>query len=107
MGTVLGVLFIAAAAAIGIGVGTRPTVIDGRRISAEIQKVVAGQGISVECDREIRVGAGGAEFACTLARGAVRERIEYTMTREGKYAPRSQAPGDPPVEPDEPGPGPL
>lgn len=101
MGTVLGVLFIAAAAAIGIGVGMRPTVIDGRRVAAEIQKAVAGQGITVECDREIRVGARGAEFACTLARGAVRERIEYTMTREGKYAPRAGAPGDPPAEPAE------
>jgi hypothetical protein len=101
MGTVLGVSFITAAAAIGIGVGMRPTVIDGRRISAELQKAVADQGISVECDREIRVGVRGAEFVCTLSRGAVRERIEYTMTREGKYAPRNQAPGDPPAEPGE------
>jgi len=87
MGSVLGMLFIAATAAIGLVVGLRPTVIDGRRISDELQQLVEDKGISVECDREIRLDAGGARFACVVSRGGDRERVEYTMTREGKYAP--------------------
>lgn len=88
MGTVLGLLFIAAAAAIGIGVGMRPTLIDGRQIAAEIEKQVDGE---VECDREISLGVAGATFACTVSRGGAVERIELAMDRDGNYAPRAAA----------------
>lgn len=88
MGTTLGVLFILAAAAIGIGVGLRPTLIDGRRIAAEIAKQVDGEA---ECDREIRLGAAGAEFECVISQGGAMQRIELTMDRNGNYAPRTPA----------------
>lgn len=87
MGSFFGLVFVAGAAVLGIYVGTRPTVIDGRRISAEMTKALSAKGIAVECDREIRIGVGGAAFSCLLSRGEERERIEYTMTRDGKYAP--------------------
>jgi hypothetical protein len=83
MGTSLGVLFIAGAAAAGIFVGTRPTVIDGRLIAAELEKG-EGRGVTFWCDREIRLGAGGAEFACTQSRLGARQRIRYRMTRDGQ-----------------------
>ena len=87
MGSFLGLVFVAGAAVLGVYVGTRPTVIDGRRISAEMEKAVAEKGIAVECDREIRIGVGGAAFSCVLSRGADRERVEFSMTRDGAYAP--------------------
>jgi hypothetical protein len=83
MGTSLGVLFIAGAAAAGIFVGMRPTVIDGRRIAAELEEA-EGRGVTFWCDREIRLGAGGAEFACTRSRFGGRERVRYRMTRDGE-----------------------
>lgn len=88
MGTTLGVLFIVAAAAIGIGVGLRPTVIDGRRIAAEIAEQVKGEA---ECDREIPLGVTGAEFTCVISQGGAMQRIELTMDRNGNYAPRVAA----------------
>lgn len=91
MGTVLAVLFIAAAAAIGIGVGLRPTVIDGRVIEAEITRQLGADAGAVACDREIRLGARGARFACTVSAGDWSERVEYEMTRDGAYA-RAGAP---------------
>jgi hypothetical protein len=87
MGTVLGLVFIAIAAAAGVFVGTRSTLIDGRRIAAEMAKGAREPGMTVECDREIRLGAGGAEFVCTHSRLGAFQRIEYRMTREGKYGP--------------------
>jgi hypothetical protein len=98
MGTALSLGFIVAAAATGIFVGTRPTVMDGRWIAAKLTKAAAaaaessggagggeGTGVGVraalECDREIRVGAAGAEFACTVRSGA---RLRYRMSRDGK-----------------------
>lgn len=92
MGTALALGFILAAAATGIFVGTRPTVMEGRWIAAKLTKAGgegaedgagAGAGVrpALECDREIRVGAAGAEFACTVSSGA---RLRYRMTRDGK-----------------------
>lgn len=93
MGTLWGALFISGAAIIGVGVGVRETVIDGRRIEAEMEKQVGPLGVSVECDREIRLGAEGARFHCVYQRGSERRRIEYRMTREGRYGPAREEDG--------------
>ena len=86
MGTALGLLFIVAAAATGVLVGTRPTVMDGRWIAAKLTQS-AGEGAGnvdsaeIECDREISVGVAGAEFACSASTGA---RFRFRMSRDGK-----------------------
>lgn len=88
MGTALGLLFIVAAAATGVFVGTRPTVMDGRWIAAKLTQAAgeregAGSvdGAELECDREISVGVAGAEFACSMSTGA---RLRFRMSRDGK-----------------------
>jgi hypothetical protein len=83
MGTFLGVLFIAGAAAAGVFVGMRPTVMDGRMLADRMAEGLEGQGISVWCDREIRIGAGGAEFACVFADSEGRRKVWYRMSRDG------------------------
>jgi hypothetical protein len=77
-------VFIVAAAATGVFVGTRPTVMDGRWIAAKLTK--AGQEVpgTIECEREIRVGVAGAEFACVRTRNGAREQVWYRMARDGK-----------------------
>ena len=86
MGTTLGVLFIAAAAATGIYVGTRPTVMDGGWIAGKLTENLGEegeQGLAIECDRAIPVGVTGAEFGCVFSRLGARQRIWYRMTRDG------------------------
>lgn len=98
MGTALGLAFIVAAAATGVFVGTRPTVMDGRWIAAKLTAPEGGEGGEsgagedgageggarrgeLECQREIPIGVAGAEFACSLRTGA---RLLYRMSRDGK-----------------------
>ncbi|HSK02452.1 MAG TPA: hypothetical protein VK932_14465 [Kofleriaceae bacterium] len=83
MGTLLGVLFIAGAAAAGVFVGTRSTVMDGRMIADKLGEALEGQGITVWCDRRIRVGVQGAEFACVFADSEGRRKVWYRMSRDG------------------------
>src|SRR5438045_716728 len=84
MGTVLGVVFIVAAAATGVFVGTRTTVMDGRVAAARLTKAGLEEGGTLECDRAIRVGVAGAEFACVRSRRGEREQVWYRMSRDGK-----------------------
>ena len=84
MGTALGVFFILVAAATGVFVGTRPTVMDGRWIAAKLAKSAEGKGTAIECDREIRVGVTGAEFACVHSQLGASQQVWYRMTRDGK-----------------------
>lgn len=83
MGTLLGVLFIAGAAATGVFVGTRSTVMDGRMIAGKLTEALEGQGVNVWCDREIRVGVRGAAFACVFADSEERRKVWYRMSRDG------------------------
>ena len=84
MGTALGVFFIVVAAATGVFVGTRPTVMDGRWIAAKLAKSAEDKDIVFECDREIRVGVKGAEFRCVHSRIGASQQVWYRMTRDGK-----------------------
>ena len=84
MGTALGLVFILAAAAAGLYVGTRPTVMDGRWIAAKLAQGApaagAAEGAAIECDRAIPVGVAGAEFACSLGGD---EQVRFRMSRDG------------------------
>ena len=84
MGTALGVLFIVVAAATGVFVGTRPTVMDGRWIAAKLAKSAEDKDMAIACDREIRVGVKGAEFRCVHSRVGASQQVWYRMTRDGK-----------------------
>jgi hypothetical protein len=84
VGTALGLLFIVAAAATGVFVGTRPTVMDGRWIAAKLAKSAEDKGTAIECDREIRVGVTGAEFACVHSQLGASQQVWYRMSRDGK-----------------------
>jgi hypothetical protein len=99
MGTFLGVVFIAVAAVTGVFVGTRPTVMDGRWIAAKLMKGGQEEGGTLECDREIRVGVAGAEFACVRTRRGEPQQVWYRMSRDGKLeqtrAARVTRPGRP------------
>jgi hypothetical protein len=99
MGTVMSLVFIAVAAAAGVLVGTRPTVMDGRWMAAKLVgadgdgDTSGGDGdgkdggdggagrFKLECQREIPIGVQGAKFACTAPTG---ERLRYRMGRDGK-----------------------
>jgi hypothetical protein len=81
MGTALGLVFILAAAATGVYVGTRPTVMDGRWIAAKLAEGAPVEGAALECEPAIPVGVAGAEFACSL--GADRQ-VRFRMSRDGK-----------------------
>ncbi|HWO21260.1 MAG TPA: hypothetical protein VNO30_20970 [Kofleriaceae bacterium] len=85
MGTVLGMFFIVAAAATGIFVGTRPTVMDGRWIAAKLAEGAdkAGGAGTIECEPRIRVGVAGAEFRCTQAHDGKHRQVWYRLTRDG------------------------
>jgi hypothetical protein len=85
MGTALGLVFILAAAATGVYVGTRPTVMDGRWIAAKLAQAApeggGGAAAAIECDRAIPIGVAGAEFACSLGGD---QQLRFRMSRDGK-----------------------
>jgi hypothetical protein len=85
MGTVLGALFIVFAAATGIFVGTRPTVMDGRWLSSKLEQ--SADGVTFMCQRDIPVGVDGAEFVCVQERDGARQSFRFRMNREGKFGP--------------------
>jgi uncharacterized protein DUF4333 len=87
MQTLLTLLFVAAVGAAGAYVATRPTVMDGNVLAADMQKQLEGKGVKrVECDRSIPITKDGATFNCTNY-GADGEsaQIRYTMDRNGSY----------------------
>jgi hypothetical protein len=85
MGTFLGLCFILAAAAAGVFVGTRPTVMDGGWIAGKLTETLQEEGTAIECEREIPVGVNGAEFSCVHSRlGAQQQQVWYRMARDGQ-----------------------
>jgi hypothetical protein len=87
MGSVLAVLFIGGVAAVGILVGTRPTVADGKVIADTIVKSSKKHELTVACDDRIPIGVDGARFRCSIAADdGSTARIEYTMNRAGAYS---------------------
>lgn len=90
MGSLLSVVFIAGLATIGVAVGLRPTVADGRIVAGDMLEQLGGRGITgIDCAREIPIGVRGAVFECAVtADDGSTARIEYTMNREGAYSAR-------------------
>lgn len=87
--------FIAAVAAVGVFVGTRPTVIDGRVMATELLPALRQKNPQLErmdCQPAIEVGVGGAEFRCThtFEDGSSLD-LEYLMDREGSVQYRTPA----------------
>lgn len=98
MGTLLGVLFIATAAAAGVLVGMRPTVMDGRWMASKLSEMAGDEG-AIWCDREIRLGVAGAEFSCTHSHDGGRRQVWYRLTRTGaleslRSGPLERGPGE-------------
>ena len=81
-------VFIGAVGAVGIVVATRPTIIRGDVIAAELRK----KGMdNVECDPEIPLTATGADFHCAFTdQAGFRNRVHFKMNRSGHYAPEKQ-----------------
>ena len=77
--------FIGGVGAAGVLVAMKPTVADGRVMSASLLEQVRDKGIeAIECDREIPIGVAGAVFRCSITGGdGSTARIEYRMNREG------------------------
>ena len=78
-------VFIGAAAAAGIYVGTKQTVISGEVMAANMLEQVKEKGVSkITCDEKIPVTRTGAIFTCHFHRddGATAQ-FEYKMDRAG------------------------
>jgi hypothetical protein len=88
VGSLAAIVFIAAAAAAGIFLGTQKTVIKGSVMAATIYENVKDKGISrVTCDDEIPVSQRGAVFECN-AEGidGSTARIQYVKDHAGKMS---------------------
>jgi len=82
--------FIGATAAGAAVLATRPTVIDGKVMAADLLGMMQKRGISaVECDERIPIQQRGAVFQCTV-RGddGSTARVEYTMSRSSNLTAR-------------------
>jgi hypothetical protein len=101
VGSLAAVLFIAAAAAAGIYVGTKPTVISGKVMAATLLEQGSHRGIAkIDCDPQIPIGTTGAVFHCTaLTRDGSTHRIAYTMDRAGALTAAIVDPVAPPAVP--------
>ena len=79
------IVFIAAAAAAGIYVGTKKTVIRGEVMAANMLEQVKGKGVTkITCDEQIPVTNTGAVFTCHFhGNDGSTARFEYTMNRAG------------------------
>lgn len=94
MGTLLGVIFIVAAAVIGVYVGTRPTTMDGRWIAEKLKQGAKDEQLGLECDRAIPVGVKGARFRCVQSGLGASQELWFRMNRDGKVeADPSRTPG--------------
>jgi hypothetical protein len=81
-------VFIGAAAAGGIYLGTKKTVIKGEVMAANMLEQVKKKGISkIICDDAIPVGTEGAVFKCQFhADDGSTAQFQYTMNRAGALA---------------------
>ena len=79
------ILFIAAVAAAGILVATRPTIIKGEVIASDLLVQLQKRGIKqVECDPAIPFTVTGATFQCTLSHhDGSHATVRYKMSRAG------------------------
>ncbi|MDQ3334313.1 MAG: hypothetical protein M4D80_04065 [Myxococcota bacterium] len=79
------IVFIGVAAAAGIYVGTKKTVIAGEVMAANMLEQVKEKGVSkITCDEKIPVGIEGAVFKCDFnGNDGSTARFEYTMNRAG------------------------
>ena len=78
-------VFIGAAAAAGIYVGTRKTVIKGEVMAENMMEQVKEKGVTkITCDEDIPVTSAGAVFQCRFeGNDGSTARFEYKMDRAG------------------------
>ena len=78
-------MFIGAAAAAGIYVGTKPTVIDGDVMAADLLEQHREKGlVRMTCDDQIPVTPDGATFECqAYGNDGSTALIRYKMNRAG------------------------
>jgi hypothetical protein len=83
--SVAALVFIGAAAAAGIYVGTKPTVIAGDAMETDLLEQLKAKGITrLECDDNIPVTPDGATFQCQVfGNDSSTAVIRYKMNREG------------------------
>ena len=77
--------FVAVVAVGAVMLARQPTVARGHVLEAELLEQLRDQGVTgMACDREVRIGRGGAVFTCvaSLAHGGT-QTVEYAMDREG------------------------
>lgn len=100
-------LFIGAAAAAGVYVGTQKTVIKGEVMAGQMLDQVKEKGITkITCDDRIPVGPAGAVFTCRFhGNDGSTARFEYTMDRSGALSASLLDSTDPTVERPRPPPG--
>ncbi|HLL21011.1 MAG TPA: hypothetical protein VK427_02720 [Kofleriaceae bacterium] len=101
------IVFIGAAAAAGVYVGTRTTVMRGDVLADRFLEEVKENGIvRIACDDRIPVTAAGAVFTCKFQRddGAT-ARFEYTMDRAGAVSEKRLDETPPTIEAPTPTPG--
>jgi hypothetical protein len=83
--SVAALVFIGAAAAAGIYVGTKPTVIDGDVMEADLVRQHGDKGIvRMTCDDKIPITREGATFECqAFGNDGSTALIRYRMNRAG------------------------
>jgi hypothetical protein len=92
--TAASVSFIATVAVIGLYVGTRETVIDGRVLEADLLPRLQAAPrharlASLRCDDRVPVTSSGATFQCLLVReDGVTILARFTMGRDGALEER-------------------
>ena len=98
-------MFIGAAAAAGIYVGTKPTVISGEVMAGNMMEQVKSKGVTrITCDDKIPVTNNGAVFKCQFhASDGSTARFEYTMNRAGALSANLLDSTDPTIKRPEPG----
>ena len=86
--SIAAIAFIGAAAAAGIYVGTKETVIRGDAMAAKMLERVKSKGITkITCDDNTPVTPNGAVFTCQFhGNDGSTARFRYTMNRAGGLA---------------------
>ena len=110
MGSLAALVFIAAAAAGGIYIGTQKTVIKGDVMAANMMEEVrekSGNAISkIVCDDRIPVGPSGAVFTCKFhGTDGSTAKFQYTMNRSGGLSANMLDSTGPSLERERPEPG--
>jgi len=87
MSTLATLAFIGAAAGAAGYLAMRPTVADGRVIAADLKASSKEAKLTdITCDREVPLGASGAEFECKVrATDGSTAKVKMSMSRSGQY----------------------